>query len=123
MDWLIAFGEETVSPEGDPKAMAESTIAAGHFWIWDEDGPVSMAATTPNIAGVTRVRAVYTPHSHRAKGYASACVGTVSANALADGLIPVLYTDLANPVSNSVYRRLGYRAVEEVLRYRFSCER
>jgi predicted GNAT family acetyltransferase len=31
----------------------------------------------------------------------------------------MLYTDLANAVSNSIYRRLGYRAVAEVLRYRF----
>ena len=31
-----------------------------------------------------------------------------------------LYTDLGNPTSNSVYRRIGYRAVAEGLRYRFA---
>jgi len=31
----------------------------------------------------------------------------------------ILYTDLANPTSNSIYRRIGYRAVAEGLRYRF----
>jgi predicted GNAT family acetyltransferase len=31
----------------------------------------------------------------------------------------MLYTDLANPTSNSIYRRIGYRAVAEVLRYGF----
>ncbi len=30
-----------------------------------------------------------------------------------------LYTDLGNPTSNSIYRRIGYRAVSEILRYRF----
>ena len=31
----------------------------------------------------------------------------------------ILYTDLGNPTSNSVYRRIGYRAVAEALRFRF----
>ncbi len=31
----------------------------------------------------------------------------------------VLYTDLANPTSNSIYRRLGYEAISEVVRYAF----
>jgi uncharacterized protein len=31
----------------------------------------------------------------------------------------ILYTDLGNPTSNSVYRRIGYRAVAAALRYRF----
>ena len=37
--------------------------------------------------------------------------------AIAEG--PTLYADLANPVSNSVYRRVGYRAVTEILSYEF----
>jgi uncharacterized protein len=32
----------------------------------------------------------------------------------------ILYTDLGNPTSNSIYRRIGYRAVAECLRYRFT---
>jgi len=35
------------------------------------------------------------------------------------GLRCILYTDLGNTTSNSIYRRIGYRAVAEVLRYRF----
>ena len=31
----------------------------------------------------------------------------------------ILHTDLGNPTSNSVYRRIGYRCVAEGLRYRF----
>jgi len=37
---------------------------------------------------------------------------------LKQGDIPALYTDLGNPVSNSVYRRIGYECVAEVTRYR-----
>jgi predicted GNAT family acetyltransferase len=32
----------------------------------------------------------------------------------------ILYTHLGNPTSNGVYRRLGYQAVAESLRYEFS---
>jgi uncharacterized protein len=35
------------------------------------------------------------------------------------GLRCALYTDLGNPTSNSIYRRIGYRALAEVVRYRF----
>ena len=31
-----------------------------------------------------------------------------------------LYTDLANPTSNSIYRHVGYQAVAEILGYRFA---
>jgi predicted GNAT family acetyltransferase len=68
---------------------------------------------------VTRVQAVYTPPDRRRRGYAGATVGAISRASLDRGLRCVLYTDLSNPVSNSVYRRLGYRAVTEVIRYVF----
>ena len=31
----------------------------------------------------------------------------------------ILYTDLNSPVPNSIYRRIGYNAMAEALRYRF----
>ena len=31
----------------------------------------------------------------------------------------ILYTQLANPISNAIYRRIGYEAVGEILSYRF----
>jgi uncharacterized protein len=52
----------------------------------------------------------------RSHGYARACVAELSASTLQQGHRCILYTDLANPASNSVYRRIGYRAVDEGLR-------
>ena len=51
--------------------------------------------------------------------YAGACVAALSARVLAAGQRCILSTDRANPTSNAVYRRLGYRAVSEGLRYEF----
>ena len=78
-----------------------------------------MAALTEPLEGVVRVRAVFTPHEKRNRGNGTACVAAVSQRALASGNRPILYTDLGNPTSNSIYRRIGYRAVAELLRYQF----
>jgi predicted GNAT family acetyltransferase len=43
----------------------------------------------------------------------------VSARAQRDGATCILYTDLGNPTSNSVYRSLGYTAISEIVRYAF----
>ncbi len=59
-----------------------------------------------------RVGLVYTPPALRGRGYASACVAATSDRALASGRrFCTLYTDLANPTSNGVYRRIGYRRI------------
>jgi predicted GNAT family acetyltransferase len=34
----------------------------------------------------------------------------------------LLYTDLANPVSNSIYQRIGYRAVEDRVVLEFTAD-
>ena len=46
---------------------------------------------------------------------------SVSDDTLAGGSSKcVLYTQLSNPSSNRIYRRIGYRAVAEVVGYRFA---
>jgi predicted GNAT family acetyltransferase len=79
--------------------------------LWEDGGrPVSLAGfggPTPN--GI-RIGPVYTPPEHRSRGYASSLVATLSAERLASGRrYCYLYTDLANPVSNRIYERIGYR--------------
>jgi predicted GNAT family acetyltransferase len=57
----------------------------------------------------------------RGRGYGSAATAAVSREALATGADEVLlYTDLANPVSNSIYQRIGYQPVEDRVLLAFS---
>ena len=73
-----------------------------------------MAALTRQVAGRARVGPVYTPPGLRGHGYASAATAAVSQQALDAGAGDVvLFTDLANPVSNSIYQRIGYQPVED----------
>ena len=72
--------------------------------------PVAMAGVTREVAGVVRVLSVYTPPAYRRRGYGGAVTTAVSRAALTAGAVAVLlFTDLANPISNALYQRLGYR--------------
>lgn len=119
LSWLPGFDAGAGWAGSDPAAVfVTRRLAAGDVWIWDDDGPVSMAARTEAVAGVSRIQAVNTPPEQRARGYASAGVAALSASVLAQGLRCVLSANLNNVVANSVYQRLGYQAVSDVLRYR-----
>jgi hypothetical protein len=111
--WLEAFGRDAGLLVGDAPARARSLVGAGDVLLWEDRGrPQSMAATTGRTAHGARVGFVYTPAPARGRGYASACVADLSARLLASGLDSCcLFADLANPVSNAIYQRLGYRAV------------
>ncbi|MFF7937838.1 GNAT family N-acetyltransferase [Streptomyces sp. NPDC007940] len=79
------------------------------FWETPDGTPVSMAGANPMVAGLVQVDPVYTPAHLRGRGYAGAVTVEVSRAALAAGATDVvLFTDAANPISNALYRRLGY---------------
>lgn len=79
-----------------------------------------MAGVTPVVAGQVRVAPVYTPAHLRGRGYAGAVTAQVSRAVLGSGVREVLlFTDLANQTSNSLYQRIGYRAVADFTAYDF----
>jgi hypothetical protein len=119
IEWTRSFQEEIGEPADDTELRVDRGLAAGQLWVWDEDGPASMAVARGSVAGVVRLAGVYTPRKKRKRGYAEACVHALSKHLHESGHRSILYTDLANPTSNSIYRRIGYRAVAEALRYRF----
>ena len=90
---------------GDPEA---------GFWIWEDGEPVSLAGFSGPTPNGIRIGPVYTPEDRRRRGYATRLVAEMSAHQLAAGRrFCFLYTDLANPTSNAVYERIGYRRVCE----------
>lgn len=114
VSWHVAFGAETAAGAGENM---QRTVAdrLGHrgLMLWEAGGqPVAMAGLTRNVAGVVRVAAVYTVPEHRQRGFGGAVTTAVSQAALAAGADDVvLFTDLANPTSNALYQRVGYRPV------------
>jgi hypothetical protein len=114
-DWLTAFEEETGIPGLDPEGAARRMITAKQLYIWDDHGPACMAAALGSTPTAMRVGYVYTPSERRGSGYATSAVATLSALVLATGRRSLfLYTDVANPVSNRIYARIGYEPVADV---------
>lgn len=118
--WLDAFTGETGIGGSRGDVLAGVLLAEGHAWLWDDGGPctlVGVPGLTPNGA---RVGFVYTPPDRRGHGYATAAVAALSRRLLASKRFCVLFTDLANPTSNGIYARLGYRPVIDVVDVVFS---
>ncbi len=116
VDWFEAFRLEALSggPEDSRKAVADGLSRHG-LMLWETAGePVAMAGLSRVVADVARVTGVYTPPGHRRHGYAGGVTAAISRAALAAGARSVvLFTDLANPTSNALYQRLGYRPVDD----------
>src|SRR5580698_7085712 len=120
IQWTRAFQDEIGESANDTELRVDRGLAAGQLWVWDRSGETtSMAVGREPVQGVVRLSGVYTPPEKRKRGYAAACVHALSKLLRDCGYRCILYTDLGNPTSNSVYRRIGYRAVAEALRYRF----
>jgi uncharacterized protein len=120
MLWNRAFQLEIGESADGIELRVDRGLAAGELWVWDNHGEtVSMAVGREPVERVVRVAGVYTPPQMRKRGYAEACVSALSNQLRSAGYRSILYTDLANPTSNSIYQRIGYRAVAEILRYRF----
>jgi uncharacterized protein len=123
IDWMGAFFEEALpgSPEADPERFVEARAAGiGSLVLWEDDGrPVSIAGHAGETPNGARVGPVYTPPELRGHGYASALTAALTDQLLERSRFCFLFTDLANPTSNSIYQRIGYRPVTDLTLWRF----
>lgn len=127
--WSIAFhtfveGHAPTLTDADYASLAvrlDSEMV--HLWCVEGE-PVAMAGHSAPIATptgpMTRIAPVFTPEELRGRGFGSAVTGALSAKLLAAGSRVCLYTDADYPTSNAVYRRLGYRVVDDAVEYEFS---
>ena len=118
--WLESFLRATGLRKADPEAAVRRLVDGGLMALWVHGDPVSMAAFPARTRNAVRIGYVYTPVEHRRKGYASALIAHLSSHILDSGFRHcVLYTDLANPTSNRIYRAVGYRPVQDVMDVNF----
>ncbi|HKN95777.1 MAG TPA: GNAT family N-acetyltransferase [Pseudonocardiaceae bacterium] len=122
-DWRGAFMAEAGLSHRGPQSRAElvrftrDRLAEHGQFLWRVDGtPVAFAGASEPASGVSRIGPVYTLPELRGHGYGSAVTAAASRWALDQGAEHLLlYTDLANPVSNSIYQRIGYEPVADFL--------
>jgi RimJ/RimL family protein N-acetyltransferase len=116
IEWHGAFFREARAGAAEnPGRHVDDRLSHSGLTLWEAEGvPVAMAGSTPEVAGVVRIAGVYTPPQHRRHGYGGAVTAVASQAALDAGASAlVLFTDLANPTSNALYQRLGYRPVSD----------
>ncbi|MGI8507308.1 MAG: GNAT family N-acetyltransferase [Solirubrobacteraceae bacterium] len=125
IEWWRAFAEEAGSVGGARAAAnVEARLDQNGLFVWDDDGPASVVAISPSVAGVVRIGPVYTPLRRRRHGYAGMAVAEVSRRALAHGARScMLFTDLDNPTSNKIYSEVGYRRFGDWEEHAFQLDR
>jgi predicted GNAT family acetyltransferase len=112
--WTDAFHDFIGERPANLAEVVDDRLASG-VTLWEDDGaPVAMAARSHAEAGMVRVLNVFTPPGHRRRGYGGGVTAAATRAALEAGATDVvLFTDLANPTSNALYPRLGYRPIED----------
>jgi RimJ/RimL family protein N-acetyltransferase len=124
VDWIQGFHVDANIQDNSESAelLARGKMLNGDLFLWENEAgePVTMAAKArPTRHGIT-ISLVYTPADLRGRGYATACVATLSQQLLAEGYqFCTLFTDLSNPVSNHIYEKIGYTAVADFHEYYF----
>lgn len=128
LPWAVGFQQDAHgrgAPETtvDVPTLTEAIrwkIEHAEVWLWDDGGPRAMAGATPLIEGVSRLHLVYTPPENRNRGFGALCTaGTVTQLLQSGATHCVLFTDLANPTSNALYERLGFKPACECLHLDF----
>jgi uncharacterized protein len=124
--WMDAFADEAMS-EAPPETSEEWLERRlddpdSGIVIWEVDGEaVSMGGYGGPTPNGNRIGPIYTPPGLRRRGYASALTAELTQMLLDRGQrFCFLFTDLANPTSNSIYQQIGYRPVADVDQWSFS---
>ena len=121
--WMNDFDMEALHGESDIDKYlkaAERRIEAGQIYVWEDGGkPVSIAASARKTKNGVTLSMVYTPPELRKKGYATSCVAGLSEFLLKTNKFCALFTDLSNPISNSIYQKIGYIPLCDFTQYKF----
>lgn len=126
IDWQCAFAAEAFGHQPDrtraADALRSATAHGDAYLLWTVDRtPVSLAGVRSPAAGVARVGPVFTPRRHRGRGYGSAITAAACRWAATAGAEEVvLFTDLANPVSNAIYQQIGFEPVTDTVHLTFA---
>jgi predicted GNAT family acetyltransferase len=90
------------------------------FWKDRDSKIVSMAANSRETKNGATISWVYTPKELRGSGFAGSVVAALSQRLIDNGKnFTNLFTDLLNPTSNSIYKKIGYKMITESIHFQF----
>ncbi|HEY3693409.1 MAG TPA: GNAT family N-acetyltransferase [Pseudonocardiaceae bacterium] len=123
--WRQNFADEATGGlrgHGTALQQMRRSLAAGTAaMLWEVGGqPVAWASASAPVVGMSRIGPVYTPPQYRGHGYGSAVTAAAASWAQqSHAKHVVLSTDLANPISNAIYPRIGFRPVYDAAEIAF----
>jgi len=126
--WAKNFIEEALKDEENPEIInnyidhIRNDISNRKIYLlFHNDEPVCMARKAGKTPNGNLVNFVYTPPDLRRRGFATECVAKLSEKLLEqkDNKFCFLFTDLSNPTSNSIYKKIGYRPIIDFHQYKF----
>lgn len=125
--YCLGYLEDCLPFEKDKKKQADDSaqriISNQTLYLWEnkQSEIVSMVSCGRETRNASTLSWVYTPVSHRSKGYAAILVATLSKKKLDEGKkFCNLFADELNPTSNSIYKKMGYTKIGESSHYIFS---
>lgn len=125
-DWILDASLAFVAEAGMPDTPTQVrrnvpvVLAQRRYRIWDDDGIAAFAGWSDASDGDSRIGPVYTPLTRRRRGYATALVAALAREIKANGGRRVfLTTDVANPTSNAIYARIGFRPLSDFYHFDF----
>ena len=118
-EWVMAFIKECdLNPNVDFAEEAKNVIARhetlkGFYFLINEDREVvSMAAKHREFEDRATISLVYTPPQFRRRGYGKIVTALLTKKLLDGAYVQCnLFTDLANPTSNQIYKEVGYEYI------------
>ncbi len=111
--WIYDFTREAVPDEAailaEVREDSRVKISEQDLYLWDDHQPVALAGKTRPTPNGVCIGPVYTPAEFRRTGYATALTAALSQLQLDGGKkYTALFTNLANPISNNIYQKIGY---------------
>lgn len=121
--WLQGFYMDIFGEARDPaeicKAQGER-VNNGQYYLFEtpQGQAVSMAAVFRDLPHGSCISGVYTPPEHRGKGYCQNTVAAICQEKLAAGKgYCTLFVNKKNPISNRVYKKIGFTVQEGCCEY------
>ena len=124
IDWQIKFAEEALNEKiaySEFKEKLNNRIENKQIYIYEDEEkiPRSMAVVARQLVNGISISYVYSSQEARGKGYGLAVVYNLSREYLGRGnAFCSLFVDKHNPISNGVYKKIGYRIIEDNYDYR-----
>ena len=124
IDWYIKFTKEALNEEVsylDFEDKLLKRIESQNIYIFEDEKNRAMAmiSVTRQLVNGVSVSYVYSSKEARGKGFGLAVVYYLSKEYLDKGnRFCTLFVDKKNPISNAVYKKIGYRILDDNYDYR-----